>query len=106
MLTESSHEQLYRDTDLHEEKDRVSRALGGVKDAAYISRVLDFAMSGEVRSQDTVFVVASVAMTKPGRDKAWAFFRDNKSVFQERYDSGMLISRLVKVCVTVCAFCY
>ena len=88
---------LYRETDLHEEKDRVSRAMGAVKDASFIARVLEFAMSNEVRAQDTVFVVASVAMTKPGRDKAWSFFRDNRNVFQERYNSGHLIARLVKL---------
>lgn len=62
-----------------------------------IDQVLQFAMSNEVRSQDTVFVVASVAMTKPGRESAWNFFKENKSVFLTRYKGGHLISRLVKV---------
>lgn len=37
--------QLYRAADLHEEKDRISRALGAVNDPALLKRVLDFAIS-------------------------------------------------------------
>lgn len=36
---------LYRATDLHEEKDRISRALGSFKDVEILSRVVDFALS-------------------------------------------------------------
>lgn len=36
---------LYRSSDLHEEKDRISRALGAAKDVALLSKVLKFAMS-------------------------------------------------------------
>ena len=37
--------QIYRKTDLNEEKERVLRALGAVKDHNRIRRVLEFAMS-------------------------------------------------------------
>ncbi|KAI1303651.1 Puromycin-sensitive aminopeptidase [Halotydeus destructor] len=87
---------IYRESDLHEEKDRIARALGAVKDAAKIEKVLDFAMSEEVRSQDTVFVIISVAMTTNGRELAWQFFQKNKEIFKKRYEGGFLISRLVK----------
>lgn len=36
---------LYRATDLHEEKDRISRALGSFKDVDILKRVVDFALS-------------------------------------------------------------
>lgn len=36
---------LYRSADLHEEKDRISRALGAAKDKTLLSKVLEFAMS-------------------------------------------------------------
>lgn len=36
---------LYRSTDLHEEKDRISRALGSIKDVNILKKVIDFAMS-------------------------------------------------------------
>lgn len=36
---------LYRATDLHEEKDRISRALGSITDVDILKKVVDFAMS-------------------------------------------------------------
>lgn len=39
---------LYRATDLHEEKDRISRALGSFKDVEILKRVVDFALSVSV----------------------------------------------------------
>lgn len=36
---------LYRTTDLHEEKDRISRALGSMSDVALLRKAVDFAMS-------------------------------------------------------------
>ncbi|XP_049874380.1 puromycin-sensitive aminopeptidase [Pectinophora gossypiella] len=88
--------QLYRAADLHEEKDRISRALGAVKDTELLKKVLDFAVSDEVRSQDTVFVIMSVAWSRNGRDLAWQFFKDHWQQFMDRYQGGFLIARLVK----------
>lgn len=48
-----------------------------------------------MRSQDTVFVIASVAVNYNGRDLAWQFFQDNWGKISERY-SGYLLARLVK----------
>lgn len=39
---------LYRSADLHEEKDRISRALGATKDENLLAKVLEFAMSVSV----------------------------------------------------------
>lgn len=41
--------QLYRAADLHEEKDRISRALGAVRDPALLARVLQFSISVRIR---------------------------------------------------------
>ncbi|KAI1303652.1 Puromycin-sensitive aminopeptidase [Halotydeus destructor] len=86
---------LYRESDLHEEKERIGQALGSVSDVLKIEKVLDFALSDEVRSQDTVSLVIAVAMTTNGRELAWNFFRKNKGIFQQRY-RAYLITRLVK----------
>lgn len=37
--------QLYRSTDLHEEQDRISRALGCIGNVNILRKVIDFAMS-------------------------------------------------------------
>lgn len=53
-------------------------------------------MSNEVRSQDTVFVISSVASSKLGRDLAWNYFKDNWDLFNERFKGAFLLVRLVK----------
>lgn len=87
---------LYRQTDLHEEKDRILRALGAIRDEALLMKVLEFAMSDEVRAQDTIFAIMSVTMTYRGRLLAWDFFKDNWKTLVTRYEGGFLLSRLVK----------
>lgn len=87
---------LYRATDLHEEKDRISRALGSIADVNILRRVIEFAMSDEVRAQDSVFVIVSVAMNPRGREMTWEYFTENWKVLLDRYEGGFLLSRLIK----------
>lgn len=87
---------LYREADLHEEKDRISRALGAIKDENVLKKILQFAISEEVRSQDSVFVIISVGMSKRGRELAWDFIKENWHMLWNRYRGGFLLSRLVK----------
>lgn len=104
---------LYRATDLHEEKDRISRALGSFRDVEILARVVDFALSvsyiankfisnlnsihliffslslslqTEVRAQDSVFVIVSVAINPKGRDMCWEFFKSNSAKLLEQYE--------------------
>lgn len=88
---------LYREADLHEEKDRICRNLGAIKDEKILRKVLDFAVSEEVRSQDSVFVIISVAaLSSIGRNLAWEFFKENWESLLKRYEGGFLLARLVK----------
>lgn len=87
---------LYSQADLHEEKDRILRALGAIRDETLLVKVLDFAMSDQVRAQDTVFAIMSVALNTKGRDLAWEFFKSNWLKLTNRYEGGFLLSRLVK----------
>jgi len=87
---------LYRASDLHEEKDRISRALGSFKDVEILKKVVEFALSKEVRAQDSVFVIVSVAMNPNGRDMTWEFFKSNSAKLLEQYEGGFLLARLVK----------
>ncbi|KAF4524826.1 hypothetical protein B566_EDAN013986 [Ephemera danica] len=57
----------------------------------------DAMLKEEVRAQDTVFVIVSVAATREGRDLAWTFFQQNWQTFMDRYQGGFLIARLVKL---------
>jgi puromycin-sensitive aminopeptidase len=76
--------ELYRTTDLHEEKNRISRALGSIRDMDLLKEVLNFAMSDEVRAQDAVFVIASVAMNPNGRDLTWNYFKENWKILLDQ----------------------
>ncbi|CAG9771129.1 unnamed protein product [Ceutorhynchus assimilis] len=87
---------LYRSCDLHEEKDRISRSLGAATDLDLLKKVLEFAMSDEVRSQDKVFVIISASLNSRGRDLAWEFFKDNWPILKEQFSGGFLLARLVK----------
>ncbi|KAM7358359.1 puromycin-sensitive aminopeptidase [Cochliomyia hominivorax] len=87
---------LYRATDLHEEQDRISRALGCIGNVDILRKVIDFAMSGEVRAQDSVFVIVAVAVNPKGRDMAWEFFKENNQKLFEQYQGGFLLARLIK----------
>ncbi|XP_020615246.1 puromycin-sensitive aminopeptidase-like [Orbicella faveolata] len=51
---------LFREADLDEEKVRLMSCMGAVSQPELIKKVLAFSMSSEVRSQDTVFVIAGV----------------------------------------------
>lgn len=90
---------LYRNSDLQEEKNRLSAALAGVTNPELIQATLEFAVSDEVKSQDAVFVIIYCALTAVGRDLTWSFFKNNKDAVRKRYCSGFLIARLVK-CIT------
>ncbi|XP_014243033.1 puromycin-sensitive aminopeptidase [Cimex lectularius] len=94
--TYNSMLKLYRDESLQEEKDRILRSLGAIGDKKILTKVLEFTMSDEVRSQDKVFVVISVAMTKVGRELAWEFLKTNWVELLNRYEGGFLLPRLVK----------
>lgn len=87
---------LYRATDLHEEKDRISRALGSINNVELLQQVIQFAMSDEVRAQDAVFVIASVSINPLGRDLSWTFFKENWKILLNQYQGGFLLTRLVK----------
>jgi puromycin-sensitive aminopeptidase len=88
---------LYRDADIQEEKDRIARSFGAIKDVNTLNQVLEFAISDEVRSQDTVTFFLAVGMgSKEGRDLSWNFFKDQRNFFQKTYPKGSMVSRLVK----------
>lgn len=76
---------LYRSTDLHEEKDRISRALGSITNIELLNKVIEFAMSEEVRAQDAVFIIVAVALNPKGRDLAWSFFKENSETLLHKY---------------------
>ena len=88
---------LYKNSDLGEEKDRLTRSgMSSFENKELLKKALDFAISENVRSQDTCHFIAGISRNKYGRDLAWEFFKENYDLFKNRYKSGFLIHHLVK----------
>ncbi|KAF6203069.1 hypothetical protein GE061_003482 [Apolygus lucorum] len=88
--------QLFRETTLQEERDRITCELGFFPNEDILNKVMAFAMSDEVRAQDKLFVMLSVARTRIGRELVWDFFKSNWKRILEIYEGGFLLPRLVK----------
>jgi len=90
---------LHKEAELHEEKSRIARSgLAAFNSKALLAKALEFSLSSNVRSQDSVHIIGSIASRRPGRDLSWQFFKDKFPLLSERYQSGFLLSRLVKSC--------
>ncbi|CAH3113617.1 unnamed protein product [Porites lobata] len=87
---------LFKKADLHEERVRLMRTMGTVTQPELIKKVLDFSLSSEVRSQDTIYVIAGVTHSLIGRKLAWQFFQEQWDVLYNRYSSGVMFSRLIE----------
>uniref|UniRef100_A0A7S4IIB0 Aminopeptidase n=1 Tax=Vannella robusta TaxID=1487602 RepID=A0A7S4IIB0_9EUKA len=100
---ESTYESMmsiFRRTDFQEEKERCARSLGAAADPALLQKTLEFALSPEIRAQDSVFVFCSVARNWRGKEIAWNFLTENWDKFQEMYRGGYLLNYLVKAVVS------
>lgn len=85
----------YQEEQLQEEKERIARALGKFKNTKILEHVLKFALTKDVRPQDTPFVIASVWVNPVGRELAWNFIKKNWNVFLERYGDNLMMGRVV-----------
>lgn len=97
--TEHSFEallKLYKLADMHGEKNLIARALGCVTDQALVEEVLQFAMSSEMRAQDTRYVLAALSNSKIGRNVVWSYFQANCSEFRRRYEGNVMFGDMVK----------
>ncbi|CAD5123517.1 DgyrCDS11856 [Dimorphilus gyrociliatus] len=88
---------LFNDADMHEEKERIMRSLGAVSSPELIDRVLNFSISKDVRSQDTVFVIRGTGGSVVGREGAWNFIKNNWKKLYEMYEGGFLLNHLARV---------
>lgn len=91
--------QLHDKCDFQEEKVRLACALGVVKDKKLIEKILKFAISPSVRSQDSVSVIESIACSMTSRYSqaiAWEFVKNNWAFLNSRYSTGFMIMDLVK----------
>ncbi|XP_067931273.1 puromycin-sensitive aminopeptidase-like [Watersipora subatra] len=90
---------VYETSELSEEKVRVLRVLGYVKDEEQITNVLQFAISDKVRTQDAVSCIAGVTSSALGRQLTWKFVQANWPKLSAMYDGGFLQASLVKISI-------
>lgn len=86
---------IYKESALEEEKDRILRALCSFKDEKILSRMLDIAFSKDARGQDTLKAVNFVWMNPYGRAIAWNYVKENWALITERFGGGHLFSRFL-----------
>lgn len=86
---------MYRAAPLHEEKNRIGAALGNFRQKELLKKTLNFAISKEVRPQDTTRMIAAVSTNPEGNDLAWAFIKKNWKLFLERYGASRDTSNLL-----------
>jgi len=95
---------IFRKSEMQEEKDRCARSLGWSHDKAKLEKTMDWALnSGEVRSQDTVFVIASVSANPVGRELEWEWLQKNWDAVSGKFAGQFLLSRLVTTSCSVFA---
>lgn len=86
---------MFKQEKLHEEKDRLSRALTQFTDKNMIEKTLEFIMSKEVRSQDAPHLLVMAWQNKEGRDLTWRFIKTNWKIILKKYgEGGHFLSRL------------
>ena len=87
----------YKKEGLHEEKNRIGRALGLFKDPKLVKKTLNFALSENVRPQDTPGIFLSCWQNQNCRKIAWEFTQKYWKEILGRYpSSGHMLNRFIK----------
>jgi len=83
---------------LQEEKVRFLASLGRFPQPDLLAQTLDRSLSSDVRTHNTIPMVASVAGNRQGRQLAWEFVKENWAEFDRRYgEGGFALMNLVSV---------
>ncbi len=88
---EREHQRLmarYKVEEMHEEKNRIGRALGRFPQKKLIWRTLEFSLSKDVRPQDAFIVMGGAWANPRGKELAWEFVKKNWKMLVERYGQG------------------
>jgi puromycin-sensitive aminopeptidase len=81
---------LYKKTDLQEEKVRLLRALTRFQTAPEIEKALDFSLSAAVRAQDMYVILAGFGGNAAARNQNWRFVKSKWEKITALYHSGSI----------------
>ncbi|KAL2643510.1 hypothetical protein R1flu_011097 [Riccia fluitans] len=85
---------LYRESDLSQEKNRILGTIAASTDPVMVREALDFLLSPEVRSQDSIWILSGIGLE--GRDASWTWLSENWDTIWGRYgDTVSLIARFI-----------
>ena len=82
--------QKFKTAQTPQEEQRYLFSLAGFRDPGLLQRTLQFAISGDVRTQDAPYLVRSVLLNVDGRDLAWQFIKAHWETMQRQYPLGGL----------------
>ena len=89
-------EKLYKETEMHEEKDRYGRALASFSNEKLLLETLKFAISKNVKNQDSPFIITAIWVNKNGKNITWKFIKDNWTIIVKNFgEEGHFLSRLL-----------
>jgi len=88
---------VYQSATLPAQKITALKNIGSSHDLALIKQGMDFLISDEVRAQDKVYLLSSLAATGPGREFVWDYFKQNFKMFQEKFSTSLLNSA-IQIC--------
>ena len=89
---------LEKQSELQEEKVRLHSALASFTEEDLLVETLERSLSDDIRAQDSIRVIVTVASTGQGRSLAWNFIRSNWNELDRRYgDGGFALMRLVSL---------
>lgn len=87
----------YKKAVLHEDQERLGRAMAQFQKPEFLKRTLEFSLSRHVRAQDAPFLIAAVFLNPAGREVAWKFTVKNWPGLTKSYGDGLnLLTRLIK----------
>ncbi|XP_068647529.1 aminopeptidase M1-like [Aristolochia californica] len=89
---------VYRETDLGQEKARILSSVASCPDPDVVLEVLNFMLSPEVRGQDMIYGLAGLSLE--GRETAWTWLKENWDLISSRWGSGMLLTQFISSIVT------
>ncbi len=76
---------MYKAAALHEEKNRIGAALGNFRQKDLLKKTLAFAISDNVRRQDSTRMIAAVSTNPEGTALSWSFIKAHWKLFMQRY---------------------
>lgn len=85
----------YIKEEMHEEKERIGKALAQFQNKILLLKTLKFALSKYVRPQDAPFIILSVWQNPFGRHLAWQFVKKHWPQLKNRFGAGL--SLLVRI---------